>query len=169
MKIETETVEEEIIANGNRKIVLAARIYAELKFKLTREAENLSISLSEHIENILLNKDNNPSEKEIANLKEIVKQQNDCAIKNNNFFKSTMEKLNSENAELRKMIETMGAQQAIFNNKRLLLLFAELKGQKDVVLSLNGEKFAITYNTTTDLLIAMIYSFQLKNLRKEIF
>lgn len=162
MIVETETVEEEIIATGNRKIVLAARIYAELKFNLAKEAENLSISLSEHIENILLNKDNNPSEKEIAHLKEIVKQQNDCAIKNNNFFKTTMEKSNTENVELKKMIETMRIQLAIFNDKRLLQLFTELKGQKDVVVSLNGEKFPLTYNTTKDLLTAMIYSFQIE-------
>lgn len=162
MIVETETVEEEIIATGNRKIVLAARIYAELKFNLAKEAENLGISLSEHIENILLNKDNNPSEKEIANLKEMAKQQNDSAIKNNTFSKTTMEKLNAENAELKKTIETMNNQQTIFNNKRLLQLFAQLKGQKDIIVSLNGEKFPITYNTTKDLLTAMIYSFQLK-------
>ena len=162
MIVEIETVEEEIIEHGNRKIVLAARIYAELKFNLAKEAENLGISLSEHIENILLNKDNKPGEKEIAHLKEILKQQNDSAIKNNTFFKTTMEKLNAENAELKKTIETINAQQTIFNDKRLLELFASLKWKKDTVETSEGKIFSITYNSPTDLLTAMIYSFQLK-------
>ncbi len=61
-----ETIDDEITFNGNRKTMLGVRCYPELKFKLTAEAENLGITLSEHCEGILSNKDNILSEKESA-------------------------------------------------------------------------------------------------------
>ena len=52
-----ETIVHEIRNNGSRKIVLGVRCFPELKNKLSQEATELGISMSEHSENILLNKD----------------------------------------------------------------------------------------------------------------
>lgn len=162
-----ETIEEEIFTNGTRKINIGLRCYAELKLQLTKEAENLGITLSEHCENVLLNRDNLQGEKEnalkrIIILEKKITEQRNSFDKQNEQDKAAIEKLNRENGDLQKSISMMNNQLAIFSDKCLLELFAKLKGQNDIIETPEGQKHPITYNNPKDLLTAMIYSFKLK-------
>lgn len=162
-----ETIEEEILTNGNRKIVIGIRCYGELKFKLTEEANNLGISLSEHCENSLLNKDIFQTEKENALNEIIILEKKITELKkigaqNSSQHQVEFEQLKTENNEFKKNIVMMNAQIAVFTDKHLLDLFAKVKGKKDILETPDGQKHAVIYNHPKDLLIAMIYSFNLK-------
>jgi hypothetical protein len=181
--MKTRTIEEEIQYNGNRKTMLGLRCFAELKFKLTEDAKSLGISLSEHCENILLNKETLCTEKEAAiNDSQIIHRKmvrlqttlNEEKAKHNiELQKAIIEtekikvELLSEKAEkdkLKKEIDLLRQQVALFSDKRLLFLFEKIKGQKDLVDCSDGQKYNITYNHPKDLIQAMIYSFNLKKL-----
>jgi hypothetical protein len=170
----TETIEDEITTNGNRKTMLGVRCFAELKFKLTEEAQALGITLSEHCESILLNKDALFYEKEeaLAVIEELrrkvdlttttldsIKSQHITELQK---VKGENDRISAENIQLKKNDEVMKKQVALFTNKRLLFLFEKVKGQKDIIDGADGEKYSITYNQPKDLLEAMIYSFNLK-------
>lgn len=162
-----ETIEEEILTNGNRKIVIGIRCYGELKFKLTEEANNLGISLSEHCENSLLNKNTFQIEKENA-LKELIilekkiTELKKIGDKNSSQYQTEIEKLITENMELQKGKSMMNDQLSIFSDKRLLDLFALIKGKKDTIEMSDGQKLLVTFNHPKDVLKALLYSFNLK-------
>jgi cell division protein FtsB len=165
--MQTETYEQEILINGSRKIVLGIRCFPELKHRLSLEAQDLGITLSEHSENILLNKDNLKLEKENAEnenetLKGEVSKLNDLLNCSYNLYEEEAEKRNKENNELRNKVIALQAQLALYNDQHLLQLFEQLQGKADTLITSTGQKLPITYNNPTDLLKAMIYSFQLK-------
>lgn len=172
--MEQETIKDEITANGNRKTMLGVRCFPELKFKLTEEAQALGITLSEHCENILLNKDVLLSEKEVAYHElELIKQKmlvvfetlaETKAQHKTELQKAKVEKdrLIAENDQLKKNAEIMKQQIALFSDKRLLFLFENLKGKKDTFDSPDGNTYNVTYNQPKDLLKALIYSFNIK-------
>lgn len=169
-----ETIDNEIAAKGNRKTMLGVRCFAELKFKLTEEAQALGITLSEHCENILLNKDALLSEIEETNvlieeLRKKIQETYNESTEIKSHYKVELQKkilendrLSTENTQLKKNSELMKQQLALFTDKRLLFLFEKVKGQKDIIVGTDGQNWAVTYNQPKDLLEAMIYSFNYK-------
>lgn len=165
--MDTETILDEIIENGSRKIMLGFRCYPELKYKQTKKAESLGISLSESIENDLLNVDTILEGKlsaanELTVAKSKLLQLTALANNNNVAFQAEIDKLKSENNELKKNESNLFENQKLFSHPRLLELFSKLKGKKDTIESADGKRYSITYNHPRDLLIAMIYSFKTK-------
>ncbi len=163
----TETIEEEILINGSRKIVLGVRIFPELKNKLSQEAHGLGITISEHSENILLNKesllgDKDNSLKENVELKKQMVELSQQLLNSNANHKTESENFKKCIAELQSYVSVVKGQVALHSDKRLLHLLSQLQGRKDTIETPEGQKFSVTYNTTTDLIAAMIYSFQLK-------
>ena len=165
--MDMETIEDEITSNGNRKINIGLRCYAELKFKLTEEAQNLGISLSEYCENILLNKDtilaanqNFINEMQVLNQEMIEVLKTFEETKSN--YQTELKKVKSENDSLKREVHELNNQVALFTNKQLLFLFEKVKGQKDLIDAPDGQKYTVTYNSPKDLIEAMIYSFKYK-------
>jgi len=162
-----EIIDEEIQNNGNRKIVLGVRLHPDQKEKLGQIALKLGITMSELAENILLNNDDLLSDKNAAisennELKsQVAELANQLRTSNANHL-SESENLKKHIAELQSYVSQVKEQVAIHQNKRLLQLLAQLHGKRDAIETPEGQKIVITYNTTNDLLIAMIYSFQLK-------
>ena len=72
------------------------------------------------------------------------------------------ERLRKENAALVHTLQTIESQPSILNNLALLNLFEQLKGRNDEIITPDGQKLRITYNSPIDLLTAMIHSFKLK-------
>lgn len=163
----TETIEEEIQINGSRKIVLGVRCFPELKNKLSQEATDLGITLSEHTENILLNKDNSLDEKEILEnniflLEDKFSKLNNLRASENSKFRAEITQLKIEVESKRREIANMGAQMQLFNNEYLLKLYTKLRGQTDTVIGNDGQSYRITFDSPHDLLFYMILSFKIK-------
>jgi predicted nuclease with TOPRIM domain len=162
-----EDIIEEIQNNGSRKIVVGVRCYPELKLKLIKEAKELGITISEHAENILLNKDKLLGEKSILeseidklekSLTETVEELDLCRKE----YTESYKKLEEKNHELIKTNGELKDQVLLYNDKRLLELFSLVKGKKDTISLANGQSFIVHYNSPKDLLHAMIYSFNYK-------
>jgi predicted nuclease with TOPRIM domain len=158
---------EEIQNNGSRKIVVGVRCYPELKLKLIKEAKELGITISEHSENILLNKDKLLGEKcilesELAEVEKILAETLELLDVCKKDFAGTCKELEQENYELTKINSELKDQVTLFNDKRLLELFALVKGKKDSISLSNGKFYLVQYNSPKDLLHAMIYSFNYK-------
>ncbi|MES2138268.1 MAG: hypothetical protein V4511_01070 [Bacteroidota bacterium] len=174
--MKTEVIEQEISLNGNRKINIGVRGYPELKNILSKEAVVLGITISEHVENILLNKDvllkeiNNLKEETQA-LKEEVSKLRHLAIDLGNRLKGEIEngkninteneKINIEHHNLKSKMILKDEQVVLYSDKRLLGLFAQVKGLTVTIQTYEGPK-KVTYDDPKDLLLAMIYSFKLK-------
>lgn len=165
--MDMEKIEDEITSNGNRKINIGLRCYAELKYKLVEEAQNLGISLSEYCENILLNKDTILSENqnfideiEVLNqhMFEVKKTFEEATSK----CQTALKEVKSENDNLKREVDVLNNQIVLFTNKQLLFLFEKVKGQKDLIDAPDGQKYTVIYNSPKDLLEAMIYSFNYK-------
>lgn len=160
--------EEEIYVNGSRKAIISLRCHPELKEKLIRESRSLGITVSERVENILLNTDQLNVEKEkcesvIAQQKagiiELEKNINECKQQ----FTVESNRLNLEIGQLKMELISRENERSLLKDKRLLELFEKLKGKRDAILGTNGQQMSIIYNEPIDLLRVMIYSFKLKN------
>ncbi len=123
--------------NSQPKIGLSLRISPQYKQQLAQEATQLGTTLSEHAERILLNNGG-------------------LAINDET------ERLKQENALLVQQLQSLQSQPSILNNLALLQLFEKLKGRNDEIITPDGQKLRITYNSPIDLLTAMIHSFKLK-------
>lgn len=172
-----ETIEEEIQNNGSRKINIGVRCYPELKNKLSAEATDLGITLSEHTENILLNKDTLLIEKENAKeeaqehktevlklkalLADYVNKLKD-EVEKGRRLKAENEKLNFECRDIKEKMIIKDDQLTLYSNKRLLDLFEKLEGFKDTIDTPDGQKIQITYDTPKKILEAMLYSYKYK-------
>jgi hypothetical protein len=181
MKTDPNTIEEEIMINGSRKINIGIRAYPELKQKLAEQAIELGITLSEHAENILLNKDNLQNVvalnlKEIVSLKEHISKLNVLIESISSHRKIEVEKVTHENAKLQKEIimlndqlmelktthQLLHDQLTLFKDKKLLELFEQLRGTTAIIQTTNGQTISITYDTPADLMRVLIYSFKIK-------
>ena len=163
----TELIEEEILINGNRKLVIGVRCPPEQKLFLAKEANDLGITLSEHCENILLNREGLLKEKENALkeailLKAKVAELNSCLASSSAKYQDEIEKIKIENTDLKKKTIAMNDQMALFTDKRLLDLFTRVKGKKDTIETPEGQKYFVSYDQPKDLLEAMIYSYKYK-------
>ena len=167
MKTEIKNTTEEIQINGSRKVVLGVRGYPELKIKLAKEAESLGITISEHIENILLNKDiiiyeNENAKREMQADKNAIRNLNSNIMNLKREIQNETEKFKAETDLLKNKITELNANVELFNNQRLLQLFSELKGRNDTIESPDGKIYSLVYEQPKDLLLAMIYSFKIK-------
>jgi len=158
---------EEIQNNGSRKIVVGVRCYPELKLKLIKEAKELGITISEHSENILLNKDKLLGEKcilesELAEVEKSLAETLQILDRYKEEFAEAYKELENQNYELTKINNELKDKVSLFNDKRLLELFALVKGKKDTISIANGQSYLVQYTCPKDLLHAMIYSFQYK-------
>lgn len=174
--MKTGTIEQEISLNGNRKINIGVRGYPELKNILSKEAVDLGITISEHVENILLNKDillneiNNVKEEAQALKEEVSKlgllvmdlgNKLKGEIENGKNIKAENEKINIDHHNLKAQMILKDEQIALYSDKQLLDLFAQVKGLTVKIQMAEGPR-KITYDNPKDLLFAMIYSFKLK-------
>ena len=156
--MEIEKIEEEIFENGNRKINIGVRAYAELKLKLTEESNSLGISLSEHCEKILITHSSLLDKiKILTDEVEELKQKN-TSVESSlpkfdllSYNKKT-QKLNDENSFLKKKVMELNSNQQIYSDQRL---------ESDIIITDNGE-MNIIYNTPKDVLLALIYSYKIK-------
>jgi len=158
-----EKIEDEIIQNGNRKVNIGVRAYPELKFNLIDASNALEVSLSEYCENILIThpgllEEVNKLNLQVEDLKlKIANQERSLASNDQLKFKSKINTLFEENALLKKNIEELNLNHEIYSDSRLAYLFKEVKGQRDTIITDAGE-MNITFNTTKDVLLALIYS-----------
>ncbi len=156
-------IDYEAIENATSKITTGFRCDPELKLQLADEATELGISLSEHLENILCNRNAFAIEK--AQLKgEVEKHKMDKEVQSNEISKLKNE-LETQKKEIEQLnIKVKGATtvSGFLSHPFLLNLFNRLKGQKDTIDGFDGKKYSFQYNSPSDLLLAMIYSFKLK-------
>lgn len=164
--MEIDKIEEEIYENGNRKINIGVRAYSELKLKLSDEAQGLGISLSEHCENILITHARLLEEvNELTKALELLEHKNvsleatlagiDLAS-----FNKRIRLLSEENALLKNSLEELRSNQQIYFDSRLAYLFNKVKGKSDSIITDKGE-MNITFNNPKDVLLALIYSYNL--------
>lgn len=165
--MEIEKIEEEIFENGNRKINIGVRAYAELKLKLTEESNSLGISLSEHCEKILITHSSLLDKiKILTDEVEELKQKN-TSVESSlpkfdlSSYNKKSQKLNDENSLLKKKVMELNSNQQIYSDQRLESLFNKVKGKSDIIITDNGE-MNIIYNTPKDVLLALIYSYKIK-------
>lgn len=164
--MDLEKIGDEIYENGNRKINIGVRAYAELKLKLSDEAEGLGISLSEHCENNLithaglLEKVN-----ELTSALDSLKEKN--ALLESSLagidlvsFNKKISLISDENALLKISIAELRSNQLIYSDPRLTYLFNKVKGRSDTIITDKGE-MNITFDTPKDVLLGLIYSFNL--------
>ena len=159
----TEKIVEEIIATGNRKVNIGVRAFGELKYQLGIEAKDLGISLCEYSENILINRKNNGCkelEAAVVALNEEVDRVHVLLNDSIEIHQNEMAQARFEINELKRKVAMQNQQLGLFQNTRLLELFAKAKGKKDEIELPDGQKIQITYNTTKDVLTALIYSFK---------
>ena len=149
--------------NSNAKIVTGIRALPELKRALIYEARQLGISLSEYGEVILSNR--HESKLEAEKLTQLVSQQ---AQEIEKLKKQTAaicvrqtEILSSEIRDLKKEIAEQNEQLEIYRDERLIYLFEHLKGTTDEVKNAYGDDFKVTYKSTHDVLLAIIYNTKL--------
>lgn len=64
----------------------------------------------------------------------------------------------AEIVQLRKQLEEQNNQLAIYSDQRLIYLYENVKGKKDIVENAYGDNFEITYDTPVQVLLALIYS-----------
>jgi predicted nuclease with TOPRIM domain len=162
-----ETQTDDLEVETGAKTVLGLRVTPQLKQELSIEAGKLGISLSERGEDILLNRnlisaqlDRTKQELETEKGKGNALKQELERSKGNHFEAISAHK--DELSKLQQQVAELNAGAELLKDERLLHLFAIVKGRKDEVENTNGKNFAITYNSPKDLLIAMIYSFELK-------
>lgn len=159
-----EKIEEEIFENGNRKINIGVRAYAELKLKLTDESNSLGISLSEHCENILITHSSLLDKiKTLMDEVESLKQINTStkpSISQIDLvrYSKSIQKLHEENSLLKKRIIELNSNLQIYSEPQLLYLFNKVKGKSDKIKTDNGE-ISIIYNSPIDVLTALIHSY----------
>ena len=159
-----ETAENEI-GNSSSKPVTGVRTAPALKDALINEAAEAGISLSEYCETILYNRHKGNGENEqLAQVvaeqkKEIERLKAQVAATGGKQF----EVLQAENEQLRKIIKEQDNQLAIYSDQRLLYIYENVKGKKDIVEDAYQANFGITYNSPQDVLKALIYSSKLNN------
>lgn len=163
--------------SSSAKVVTGFRLLPILKKELIEEAGWARMSVSEYGEAILLNRHKPSPELETLNkkvaeqrqeidrltklsteqLQEIEKLKTGVAVASNRQSDQTK----TENEQLRKQIEELNNQLTILDDQRLLYLFEHLKGKSDTVENAYGKDFKITYNTTREVLLALIYNTKL--------
>lgn len=162
---------------SSAKVVTGIRMTAALKDELIEEASYADLSVSEYGEVILLNRHKESPETERLTQK-VSEQQREIE----RLTKLTVEQLQeigtlkalgaavdgkqtealkAENERLRKKIEELNNQLAIYSEPRLLYLFENLKGKSDTVENAYGKNFKITYQSPHEVLTALIYNAKL--------
>ncbi len=164
--MDLEKIENEIYENGNRKINIGVRCYSELKLKLSDEAQGLGIYLSEHCENILIThagllEKKNELDSTIEKLEEKIRSlEATLAEIDLVSFNKKISMLAEENTGLKNRLAELKSNQQIYLDPRLAYLFNKVKGKSDTIITDKGE-MNITYNTPKDVLLALIYSYNL--------
>jgi hypothetical protein len=154
-------------AASARKVTLGIRIAPEHKHKLSLEAAELGISLSERSEYLLLCAESEIAIKNKAFSKALKLEKDllDLKVlhaKMQATYENKVAKQVSEIENLNKSLAAVENQLTVFSEKRLLQLFEKLKGQKNIIETEDGERVEIIYDSTADVLKSMIYSFKLK-------
>ncbi len=156
-------IDYEAIENATSKITTGFRCDPELKLQMAEEATNLGITLSEHLENILCNRNAFAIEK--AQLKGEIEKH----IREKEVQSLEISRLKNESEAQKKELEQLQTKVAVaapvvgfLSHPFLLNLFDKLKGQKDIIDGSDGKKYSFEYKSPSDLLLAMIYSFKLK-------
>ena len=144
---------------SSAKVVLGIRVSPHLKEELNHEAEGCGMLTSEYGKLILESR--HDSEKLEQKIKEQQKEIEVLKASLNNNGSQSSELVVAENAELRQQVTSLNNRLSIFNDKRLLYLFSQLKGKKDVVENVEGKNFDIVYQSPSDILIALIYASKL--------
>ena len=163
--MEEEQIKKEILENGTRKINIGVRAYSELKLKLTDESKALGVSLSEYCENILIThpgllEESNFLKAERDNLiQQIVDLKEELSKVNLSEFNTKIKMLTEDNSIMKKEIMHYKSNQQIYSDPRLLYLLKQVKGMSDTIITDKGE-LIITFNTTKDVLLGLIYSFK---------
>jgi len=165
--MDIETIKDEILENGNRKINIGLRCYGELKLALIDESKNIGITLSEHCENILINHpllitELQETKDEIEKLKKKVLELEQFSKSKSTQQKPENNALMIENNFLKNKVNEMNLEIELFSNTQLLYLFEKVKGIKDTINGSDGQTYSITYSQPKDLILAMIYSFNYK-------
>ncbi|MFN5458599.1 MAG: hypothetical protein ACK5AY_01695 [Bacteroidota bacterium] len=164
--METKKIIKEISENGHRKVNIGVKAFSELKLKLSDEAKELGISLSEHCENILITHSDL-----LCKIKSIEAELEELRLVNasltNSLSKidlSSLNKkindLNDENTLVKKQLAVLKNDLQIFSDSRLNDLYQQVKGKSDKILTDNGE-MNITFKSPKDVLLALIYSYSI--------
>lgn len=157
-------IDYEAIENSTGKITTGFRCEPELKLDAANEATELGIKLSEHLENIVANR--HKFKAELEQLKaENKKLQSDLELKGADVLKLTAvnETQKRELEDLKLKAGQDSKRLALFSHPFLINLFDKLKGRDDTVDAVDGKKYSFKYNSTVDVVEAMIFSFKLKN------
>lgn len=149
------------------KVTLGIRVTPEHKQKLSLEANQLGISLSERGENILLCSQQLTSDLEDAKQKNRQLQATNQELQRqtlaqNADYDAALANYKSEIAQLKGLVSKQQEQVQIFNDPRLLDLFSQLKGKSDTVEMYNGVTQTFLYTEPLDLMRVLLYSFKIK-------
>lgn len=162
MKLATN--QQELNAADNLKINIGVRAFPELKLKLSKDAKQLAVTLSEHCENILSNHcflvselEKFKKELEEVNKQNIKLREELNFIKDSNFNNENLI-LKRNNLQLLNKIKELNTYVIIFQDKRLLYLFDRVKGKNDIITTDQGV-LNITFNSPKDVILALIYSY----------
>lgn len=147
------------------RVNIGIRISPELKEELNYEALELGQTSSQYGETLLHNRHMYREEiKQLTNALKVSEQ----TISNLQQLAIGKEKLETEVANYRKEVHDLKAQLTKLNeqhnllkDKRLLYLFEQLKGKKDIVENTFGDDFDIVYDSPEAVLRALIYSCKL--------
>jgi hypothetical protein len=162
-----EENQDELNSMSDAKVMMGLRLSAKTKLELCAEADDLGITLSEHSENILLNrhtvfeellKARSDIEGEQKKLEELKLQFQHFKAQHFDITENYKMRLQNKLTEISELNAALG----LYADARLLQLFAGVHGKKDEIENADGENFEVTYNSPKDLLTAMIYSYELK-------
>ncbi len=162
---------------SSAKEVIGVRAIRGLKDELTHEAPGAGLSVSEYCEMILMNRHKESPEMErlaqkVAEQQQEIERLTKLSAEQLQQFEKLKtqvattgnqqsELFKTENAELRKKIEELNNRLTIYSDERLLYLFEYLKGKNDTVENAYGDNFKITYQSTYEVLRAILYNTKL--------
>ncbi len=95
-------------------------------------------------------------------LKEKSAKRDTLLVNNRTYFQNEIEKMKSEKVELQMKIDEMIGEVALYHDPQLLALFEKVKGEHHSIKMPFGRTFPLTINSPKDLIILIIYSYQLK-------
>lgn len=159
--------EEENNNNSAGKIPMSLRVDPEFKVTLAEEAWKLGMKLAEYLEVILHNRVNASTGNDTAK-KEVEQYQNQITEISALFasgsakIQADKEKVEKEKEDLIVQVAWLKNLLAFLENPHLLYLFHQVKGKSDSVTLPDGTIYPFVYQQPSDLVLAMIYSYELK-------
>ena len=157
---------------SSAKVVTGVRTTPILKNEVMYESSEAGMSVSEYLEVILLNRHKESPEMDRLT-KKVTEQEQEISrltkmsaeqfqqIEKMKAQEAAAGNKQTENDQLRKKNEELTNRLIIYSDERLLYLFEHVKGKSDTVENAYGDNFKITYQSTYEVLKAILYNTKL--------